>query len=616
MSDSNCYDLVSFAFNGPFLHSEQPPIFIDAKSPSRALSAGPFKRLLCSLIAGLTAHQIQPGDCVLVQMDNYILHSAVYLAIIGAGGVYMGCSPTTPRHELEHFVKLSDPRIILTAESALPLVREVCASSPSPRQICLVTETGIDELIAFANEHDPSNGSLSSTGNKNDGRNNDPELQPEYPITELTGHGSAPWRRIPTLELAKTTPAAMFTTSGTSGLPKAAIRTHHTIISQHLSVYYQTPYSISTEITEEGVEIDASSKTQHGRIRRLLALPAYHSFGDFWNNLFPLRYGEPLYIVPRFDLADFIAAVERFRITETYLVPVAVQMLAQAGRAANGARVREGLASLRYIGVSGAPVDAASLQRCEEVLHPDACVSQLWGMTEVGVVFQNRYGDRLHPGSLGMLLDRYEVRLVDPVGGEGVDGSLGELGSGQPATGELYVRGPGLMAGYKGRSDPVVDAEGWFPTGDMVYEKDGHWFIVGRTKELIKVRGYSVAPAEIEALLLDKEEGIADVAVLGVKSGNGDGEEVPRAYVVRSKEQSQGSGKIATSGVVTEERIRAIMQQHLASYKALEGGVVFVDSIPRTDIGKPARSKLARLNQQRDELAALLQATCTSVREK
>lgn len=172
------------------------------------------------------------------------------------------------------------------------------------------------------------------------------------------------------------------------------------------------------------------------------------------------------------------------------------------------------------------------------------------------------------------------------------------------------------MAGYKGRSDPVVDAEGWFPTGDMVYEKDGHWFIVGRTKELIKVRGYSVAPAEIEALLLDKEEGIADVAVLGVKSGNGDGEEVPRAYVVRSKEQSQGSGKIATSGVVTEERIRAIMQQHLASYKALEGGVVFVDSIPRTDIGKPARSKLARLNQQRDELAALLQATCTSVREK
>jgi hypothetical protein len=72
MSDSDFYDLVSFAFNGPFLYSEQLPIFIDAKSPSRALSAGPFKRLVCSLIAGFNAHHVQPGDCVLVQMDNYV----------------------------------------------------------------------------------------------------------------------------------------------------------------------------------------------------------------------------------------------------------------------------------------------------------------------------------------------------------------------------------------------------------------------------------------------------------------------------------------------------------------------------------------------------------------
>jgi acyl-CoA synthetase (AMP-forming)/AMP-acid ligase II len=350
-------------------------------------------------------------------------------------------------------------------------------------------------------------------------------------------------------------------------------------------------------MSDEGLDANATS------VRRLLALPAYHSFGDFWNNLFPLRYGEPLYILPRFDLAEFIAAVEQFHINETYLVPVAVQMIAQAGK--SNRRIRESLASLRYIGVSGAPVDAASLQRCEEVLHPDACVSQLWGMTEVGVVFQNRYGDRAYPGRLGTLLEGYEVKLVDPTGDE-VVGQRNETGDAeQPATGELYIRGPGVLSGYKGRSDAVVDEEGWFPTGDMVYEKDGHWFIVGRTKELIKVRGYSVAPAEIEALLLEKEARIADVAVLGVKTGDGDGEEAPRAYVVRLK--GEGS-KGAMQGGVTEEQICAIVQQHLASYKALEGGVVFVDSIPRTDIGKPARSKLARLDRQREELAALLRA--------
>ncbi|PKX95416.1 acetyl-CoA synthetase-like protein [Aspergillus novofumigatus IBT 16806] len=563
MSDTDSYDLVSFAFNGPFIHSKRPPIFIDARNPSRALSAGPFKRLVCSLIAGFKAHHVQVGDCVLVQMDNY---------------VQLPLAPTSSPHELEHFVKLSDPRIILTAESTLAMVRDVCESSSPPRQICLVTETAIDELITFANED--TNHPLPSANKENITT----ESVSEYQLTALVTHGSTPWLRIPTVEVAKSTPAAMFTTSGTSGLPKAAIRTHHTIISHHLTVHYTPPY-----ISDQGLDANPSP------IRRLLALPAYHSFGDFWNNLFPLRYGEPLYILPRFDLAEFITAVERFHITETYLVPVAVQMIAQAAK--TNRRMRESLASLRYIGVSGAPVDAASLQRCEEVLHADACVSQLWGMTEVGVVFQNRYGDRAYPGSLGTLLEGYEVKLVDPTGDD-VVGWGNETGhAGQPATGELYIRGPGVLSGYKGRSDAVVDEEGWFPTGDMVYEKDGHWFIVGRTKELIKVRGYSVAPAEIEALLLEKEARIADVAVLGVKTGDGEEEEAPRAYVVRLK----GEG-------ITEEQICAIVQQHLASYKALEGGVVFVDSIPRTDIGKPARSKLARLDRQREELAGLLRA--------
>ncbi|RAL12480.1 acetyl-CoA synthetase-like protein [Aspergillus homomorphus CBS 101889] len=583
MSETESYDLVSFAFNGPFMHNEGEPIFVDAKNPTRALSAGPFKRLVCLLIAGFKAHHVEAGDCVLVHMDNYILHSAVYLAIVGAGGVYMGCSPASPRHELEHFVNLADPRIILTTGNTLPLVREVCGPSSPVRQICLVTEAGIEALLALANEDTAC--PQPSTDNKTTITTE--SVKQEYPLTALATHGSAPWLRIPTVELAQSTPAAMFTTSGTSGLPKAAIRTHHTIISHHRSVHYMPGFA-----SDQGQ--DATPKP----IRRLLALPAYHSFGDFWNNLFPLRYGEPLYILPRFDLAEFVAAVERFQIIETYLVPVAVQMIAQLGR--SNPRIRERLASLRYIGVSGAPVDAASLQRCQGVLHADACVSQLWGMTEVGVVFQNRYGDRAHPGSLGTLLDGYEVKLVDPTGDDVVEVGGAKRGI---ETGELYIRGPGVLLEYKGRSDDVVDEEGWFPTGDVVYEKDGHWFIVGRTKELIKVRGYSVAPAEIEALLLEKEARVADVAIIGVKTGDGDDEEeeeAPRAYVVRLKGEGEES--------FTEEEICAIVQKHLASYKALAGGVVFVDSIPRTDIGKPARSKLARLDRQRGKLATLLKA--------
>jgi acyl-CoA synthetase (AMP-forming)/AMP-acid ligase II len=252
---------------------------------------------------------------------------------------------------------------------------------------------------------------------------------------------------------AKITPAAMFSTSGTSGLPKAAIRTHHTIISHHQTVHYDVPYPVT----------------------RLMALPMSHSFGDFWSNLFPIRYGHPLYVMPRFDLSKFLNVVHRYNITETYLVPAMVHILNQSTLP-----VRKSLDSLFYIGVSGAPIDADSLQRCQKLLNPQACIGQLWGMTEVGVIFQNRYGDQRYPGSIGKLLENYDIRLVRPDDGTTIHG--------ESTPGELYVRGPGIMLAYQGRDDGTDD-KGWFRTGDIAYSEDEHYYIVGRTKELIKVRG-------------------------------------------------------------------------------------------------------------------------------
>ncbi|KAJ5970084.1 adenylate-forming enzyme [Penicillium vulpinum] len=542
-------DIVSFAFSGPATHADQPPIYIDAENPSRSLSEAPFRHLVRSLIAGFKAHGIEHGDTVLVQLDNAVIHSALLLGIIGAGGVYMGCSPSSPRHEFDHFVSLVEPRLILTVASALPVVRDVCTIKGIPLgQICLVDDRCVDHLVSFARNQVDNPQATSPVRDEG----------VPFGLGDLVSFGQSDWMRIDDEATAKITPAAMFSTSGTSGLPKAAIRTHYTIISHHQTVHYDVPYPVT----------------------RLMVLPMSHSFGDFWSNLFPIRYGHPLYVMPRFDLSKFLNVVHCYNITETYLVPAMVHILNQSTLP-----VRESLSSLFYIGVSGAPIDAHSLQRCQELLNPQASIGQLWGMTEVGVVFQNRYGNQRYPGSIGKLLDNYDIRLIRSDDGTTIDMEC--------TPGELYVRGPGIMLAYKGR-DNATDDGGWFRTGDIAYCEDEHYHIVGRTKELIKVRGYSVAPAEIEAVLL-KDPRVHDTMVIGITLPDGS-TEVPRAYVVCARGLARP----------TADEISALALNNLASYKALDGGVVFVESLPRTAIGKPHRSKLSELDAQRTKIAALL----------
>ncbi|KAJ5155041.1 adenylate-forming enzyme [Penicillium coprophilum] len=461
----------------------------------------------------------------------------------------MGCDLASPQHELTHLLRLAEPRLVITAPGALSRVLEVCSLQEiSPSQVILVDEHSIDTIVQFAH------GQAEQTEDSN------PQIvDPSIRLEDLLHYGETDWLQFNDSEQSKTTPAAMFLTSGTSGLPKAAIRTHHTIISHHLSVHYQVPYPVV----------------------RLMALPMYHSFGDFWTNIFPIRYGEPLYVLPRFEISTFLDSIRQHSISETYMVPAMVHILNKTSL-----HVAESLSSLRYVGISGAPIDGHSMQQFQSLLSPEAVAGNLWGMSEVGVVFQNRYGVTPQFGSVGTLLPGYELRFVDPDTGEDVAGTA-------DSPGELYIRGPGLLLGYKGRTDDK-DEQGWFRTGDMVHVRDGNYFVIGRTKDLIKVRAYSVAPAEIEGILL-KDPGIKDAAVIGVMLPDGSSE-VPRAYVVRT----------GISPETTADQVESLIQGQLASYKALDGGVVFVDEIPRTGIGKPHRVKLSQLDRQREKIASIL----------
>ncbi|RAK95495.1 acetyl-CoA synthetase-like protein [Aspergillus ibericus CBS 121593] len=544
-------DVVTFALEAQAEYDPCEPLFIDAHEPSLSLNATQFRFLVHSLIAGFKANAMQPGDCVLVHMGNNIRLFSTrpsFLAIIDAGGVYMGSNPHSQGHELDHVVGLTQPKWIITESQAFPTVTTVADKHHlSLDHVLLLDDITLVDTIRFAHTQSPT--PPHKTNNTN--------------VLSLLSHGTSPPLLIPDSSSAASTPAALYSTSGTTGLPKAAVLSHRSLIAQHASITHSPSYNVT----------------------RLISLPIFHLFSSLWTHLFPLRYGHPLYILREFELPLFLSTVHRHKISETYLVPVMVHMLNQAP---DFLEPKSMLSSLHYIGVAGAPINRASMTTFQDLLHPDACAGQVWGMTECGVVFQHRYPSqgRLGQGDLGSIgpvTPGWEAKLVSGASRVEVD----------EVSGQLYVRGAGLFTGYLGRSEVMIDGEGWFDTGDLAYVKNGEYFIVGRTKELIKVRGYQVCPAELEAVLL-QDTRIRDVAVMGIRLP--DGSEAPRAYVVR-----------AAGAKLSSEEVYSFVRHRLAGYKALDGGVFFVDRIPRTVSGKIQRGKLASMNERRDALAGLLE---------
>ena len=174
-----------------------------------------------------------------------------------------------------------------------------------------------------------------------------------------------------------------------------------------------------------------------------------------------------------------------------------------------------------------------------------------------------------------------EGRVVDPATGA-------DLGTGK--AGEVWIRGPQVMKGYLNNPEATartVDAEGWLHTGDIgIVDEDGYLEIVDRLKELIKVRGFQVAPAELEAVLL-KHPNIADAAVIPVPDP--DAGEVPKAVVVVREPMSA-------------EAVMAFVEEHVAHYKRIRH-VAFVDTIPKSPSGKILRRVLVQKERERGSIA-------------
>ena len=240
--------------------------------------------------------------------------------------------------------------------------------------------------------------------------------------------------------------------------------------------------------------------------------------------------------------------------------------------------------------VGAAPLDKHPQSRVQKLLG-GVPVTQVWGMTETSCIATRlRFPLYDTTGSVGIPLPNLDTKLVDD---EGKDIT------GFDVRGELCVRGPTVIRGYFENPEANArdfDEEGFFHTGDIAYvaRVSGLYYIVDRKKvgwvvicrvsgilansrpqELIKVRGFQVAPPELEGVLLSHPD-IVDCAVIGVADPVRTGDEAPRAYIVR-REGSSGPN---------DKEVHAYMRERLASYKMLEGGIKWVEAIPKNASGK------------------------------
>jgi len=273
-----------------------------------------------------------------------------------------------------------------------------------------------------------------------------------------------------------------------------------------------------------------------------------------------------------------LGAIHKFDITD---LPVVPPIIADFNKLSDSDKYL--LESLQYVICAGAPMAPAVQSRLYNLLGPNAVIAQCLGTTETGwlTLFNPREKDT--SGSVGRLMPNVQLKVV-------ADNGDAVVKDGVP--GECFVRTPVIFSGYLDNSEESAasfDSDGFYGTGDCVHVQDNKVFHDGRIKEIIKVNGWQVSPTELEGVLLQHPL-ITDVAVAGITTVNPSGltETLPRAYVVRQS-AFEGGRHTRTLG---EQEVKSFVLSNLVTYKRLQGGVVFVKAIPRSNTGKILRRLL------------------------
>lgn len=411
---------------------------------------------------------IGENDVVCIFSTNHIYYPVVIWAVHRLGGVVSTANPAYTPDELLHQLTTSKTTLIVVQpeflETALAAGKK--AGIPTERIVTL--------------------GSGNSPGTYST-------------IEDLTAYGSKQKLNFVEKQLepgeAKKKVAFLCFSSGTTGNPKAVAISHYAVVANtiQMAAHHRT--------NDDTIPVE---------LRRYRAgdvvtgtLPFFHIYGLVVNLHFILFAGGTIVVMPKFNFLEMLKSIMRYHISILLIVPPMMVMFCKHPA------VREyDFSHVRGCFSGAAPLSVELTQQMSKVL-PNAAVGQGYGMTEtVTVVSMMSHKQKIGTGSVGYLLPGVVARVIKD------DGTLARAGE----PGELVVSGPSMALGYTNNEQATKETftEGWVRTGDeVVFNEQGELTVVDRLKELIKVRGFQVAPAELEGHLLDHPY-VADVCVVPV----------------------------------------------------------------------------------------------------
>ena len=512
------------------------PALIDGPT-GRVITYANLAESISQVAAGLDARGFKKGDVFGILSPNVPEYAIAFHGVASLGGISSTVNPLYTEQEIAHQLKDSGARFMVTVPRCLAKANAAAALATNIEEVFVFVEDGSDELL------EGSGATPFSSLMESDGRAPEVVINPREDLVAL------PY------------------SSGTTGLPKGVMLTHHNLVTnmcQMLGLNY---------FTEDDTLI--------------AVLPMFHIYGLMVVLNLGLQQGATIVTMPRFELEPFLQILQDYKVTLAHLVPPIVLALSKHPVVDDYK-----LPNLRTIFSGAAPLGEDLTRACMKRL---SCgIRQGYGMTETSPVTHSSPADpaKVKFGSVGVPAPNTECKIIDLETGE-------SLGPNQE--GELCVRGPQIMKGYLNRPEATahtIDPEKWLHTGDISYaDADGHFFIVDRAKELIKYKGFQVPPAELEALLLTHPQ-VADAAV--IPCPDDEAGEVPKAFVVLKGEMGLPTRADGVGCQVTPQELMDFVAQRVAPHKKIRS-VEFIDQIPKSASGKILRRVLVQAERERNK---------------
>ena len=481
-----------------------------------------------SIANGLHELGLRKGDRICLFLANRPEYIITFIAAASIGVVVSPMNPSYKEREVTYQLSDSGSQAILVQQELIPLLQLALANSEFPHlKHIIATGTQLPEGLPNA-----------------------------ITFAELMRRSSP--KLPPHVEISSDDLLALPYSSGTTGLPKGTLLSHRNLVTNNL----QFVTSLSLDIADVA----------------LLFLPFYHIYGVMLTGSF-LACGGTQVIMERFDFMRSLELCEQHHVTYYFAVPPVILGLA------NAPVPLDKMKTVRYIFSGAAPLALDPARRLQEKL-PDTQVVQGYGLTEASPLTHTQPADRsvVRPSSVGLPVHNTEQKIVD------IETGTREMPQGEQ--GELIIRGPQVMQGYWNAPEETARAlrNGWLYTGDIAYiDSEGYTYVVDRKKEMIKYKGFGIAPAEIEALLLEHTD-VLEAAVIGIPDEEA-GQLVKGLVVLRP------------GTATTPIDILTFANGKLAGYKRIHA-VEAIDSIPKTASGKILRRELSEREKAKSQGAS------------